>query len=157
MLTTSLRLPDEMLASAGAIDGVIVKVSPSGQVLWRRPIGGPGTDLISDLVLADGGTVWGIGRFEQSLALPGVSLTSLGSSDVLLVSLSAATGDVLSARGFGGVEGDWGNAVGIDAAKRLVLGGWFRDQASLDDRLVAPDPMQSDGFLAVLPAGGAAG
>jgi hypothetical protein len=151
----SVRLPAETLTSAGGLDGVVIKVSPSGEILWRRQIGGPGQDLISDLEVGDNDTLWAIGRFEQTVALPGVSLTSLGSTDVLLLSLSQTTGDVFTARGYGSSEADWGNVVTMDAQGRLALAGWFRDTLSLDDRLVAGGGGQWDGFLALMAPGAA--
>lgn len=147
----SIRVGDETLTAAGATDGLVVKVSPAGDVLWRTPVGGAGADALSDLALDPSGDVWAIGRFEQSLAVATPPLQSLGASDVLLLRLAGMTGEIVFARGFGGSGADWGHAVAVAGDGRLALAGWFRDRLSLDDRLVSTDSMNWNGFLAFMP------
>ncbi len=103
-------------------DAIVVKYSPSGVVLWTRQFsncysGGLGLDAAGNLYVA--------GTFTGSLTVGSTTLTSTGGSsdsDVFLVKYDSQ-GTVMWARGAGGTDGDEGDAVAVNAAGQVAVGG----------------------------------
>jgi len=114
------------LASAGALDGYVVKLDPSGNLLWAIRFGGTGNDEPAAIALGAGGRVYVSGRFTGTTrfgALP--SFTSAGNYDAFLACFDATTGGALWAQKAGASGNDGATAVAVEASGNPFMAGSF--------------------------------
>lgn len=79
----------------------------AGEGLWVKQLGGMGREAGSAIAIDSEDNIIVAGSFTGTITpLPGMSLTSRGSNDVLVAKLSSATGAVLWAKQFGGTLND---------------------------------------------------
>ena len=87
-------------------DGFVVKYDKNGNVEWSKSIGNSGADSIDMVLVRDDGKIIVGGSFNGSINLGnGITVTSKGSSDILLVQLSDE-GNVELAKVIGGSSSD---------------------------------------------------
>lgn len=79
----------------GQQDVAVVERNPAGQVLPVQNWGGTGGDYVYDMEYDHNGHVWVLGIFQETLTIGSYTLTSLGSNDVFILKLDAASGAVL--------------------------------------------------------------
>ncbi|MCX7649693.1 MAG: T9SS type A sorting domain-containing protein [Flavobacteriales bacterium] len=115
----------QTLNSLGQQDVAVVKRNPAGQVLWVQNWGGTGGDYVYDIEYDHNGHVWVLGIFQGTLTIGSYTLTSLGSNDVFIVKLDAASGAVLYAARAGGAGNDSGLGLEINPAGELYVSGIF--------------------------------
>lgn len=113
-----------MLTTTGESDGFIAKYDASGGHLWSYRIGGPGADFVVRHAVDDLGDVTLTGSFRDSVDFGNGTVTSAGSSDIF-VSRYSSDGHRSWSVQFGGLGGDNGAGVTIDAAGDIVLTGSF--------------------------------
>ncbi len=89
--------------------------------IWSQRIGGPGSAAIGARVVPNG-TLLVHGRFEQTIDIGGIQLTSEGKSDLFLARYGA-DGTVLGANAFGGSQLSSSWAVGVDLAGNAIVAG----------------------------------
>lgn len=141
----------------GNHDVAVVKLSPQGDLIWVRTIGGAGLETMLDMAVDASGNVILAASFSQPLSFGGGSMISHGAEDFLLAKYSS-DGTPLWAKALGGSgsERDYGS-LAVDAAGNIYFAGSF----SLDSRSsidFGGGPMTSaglaDGFVAKFsPAG----
>lgn len=125
--------------TAADVDAVLVKYSPSGDVIWSRQIGGDGAEVISYVLVHPSGDVLLIGRTESGVTQPegGASLASPGGSGLLLARYTAAGGAVLARRFIGGGDyAPYGGAA-LDASGDLVIAQTVASSVEWDGTSVA--------------------
>ncbi len=108
-----LRLGGQTLTSRGEGDMYVAKVDPAGQVLWVRQFGADGDDTALDLAGDPTGAVFANGWFDGAVDFGGVTLTSAGQADHVLLALEP-DGRTRWAQSFGGADGDGGQDVALD-------------------------------------------
>jgi hypothetical protein len=123
----------QILTSLGLEDGFVVKLSPTGDFIWNRRMGGPNADQVTGVGVDASGRIYAVGNFSgsaQTLPALGPTLASNGSAqDVFLLGLDAA-GAVSFAFAVGGPEADLANALAVTTGGTIVIGGTFRGSAS---------------------------
>lgn len=114
------------LTSKGQDDGVVVKLDPTGQVLWAFQVGGTGGDMVLGLHVDSSGNVFAVGSYDATASFgPGTtSLTAKGNGDAFVVKISS-TGTAVWAKSFGTAEYEEANSVALDASGNIVIGGFF--------------------------------
>lgn len=120
--------------SAGLNDGYVARYDARGTLLWVQPQSG--TDRIrTTAVAADGaGGALAAGTFFGALDLDGdgtTDLASTGSADAFVARYDAS-GVLLAAQSFGGVEGVQVLALAADGEAGFVVGGSFGRDLDLD-------------------------
>ncbi len=121
---------------------------------WLTTVGGEADDELLAVATDDDGNTFVAGLFRGTLRLSGMApLVSEGSSDVVVLSL-APDGVVRWARRLGGPGADVANAIGLDAAGNVYLGGSFAAMADFGSGPI-PAVGESDVFVASLTAAGA--
>jgi hypothetical protein len=118
-------------ARKGKFDILVCRLSPSGALSWAAAAGGAGDDLPSRLALDGSGTVYLTGQFTGSAGFGSASLTSAGMADIFVARAAASSGAWLGALSAGGTFDDGADALALDGAGLLVLGGGFQDQVTL--------------------------
>jgi hypothetical protein len=141
------------LTSAGMDDIFVVKLDPSGAVIWNLQFGDASQQSASDVALDSGGRIVVTGLFQGSVDFGGGPLTSAGSNDVFIAKLDV-DGSHLWSGGFGGTTQDNGFAVAVDSSDAVIFTGNFT--SSSIDFGGGPLPLvgTSDGFVAKLDSAG---
>jgi hypothetical protein len=135
------------LTSAGDLDAFVAKIDPTGDTIWARRFGGPGTD-VALAVAADpgGGCVIG-GGFEDVASFGGPVLESAGRKDAFLVKVDEV-GDTVFANRFGDASGDQlGWAVAVDASGAIAFAGGFAGSMEWGEPRGTPSAGGQDGFV----------
>jgi hypothetical protein len=100
--------------------------SAAGATLWARGFGNTLPDSGRAIATDAAGHIEITGYFMGTVDFgTGSPLTSAGGLDVFLAQYSAADGSALWAKRFGGVSGDSGLGVDIDASGNTVIAGYF--------------------------------
>lgn len=107
------------LISAGGTDAFVVKLSPAGQLVWAKNVGGSGADTGQAVDIDDyNGDVYVIGSFTGTSDFdPGsatMNATSNGSTDIFMLKLTNS-GDYLLSKTIGGISADRGRDITVDA------------------------------------------
>jgi len=124
--------PGNNLTSAGSDDIFVLKLDPSGNVVWARRFGGTGSDQGTAVAaLPDGGAIFVVGLFENTVTFE-ASHTSNGRSDFFLLGLSD-TGSAAWSVVAGGTEFDNATAVTLDLVGNVYITGEFRESMTLDN------------------------
>lgn len=130
---------------------LLVRLSPSGQEVWRKVLPATGEALVADVVTGSNGTIFVAGSFTGDLTFGATTLTAAG-ADVFVAAL-APDGSPLWAHQYGDSSSQRASQLAIDSAGDLVLGGEFYGSLDLGGApLVAT--LGPDLFLARLSATG---
>lgn len=120
---------DNLFGTSGAYsskaDGFLIKVSPSGQVLWGTYCGGNEADEVLGLVTDNDGNVYVIGTTESTtdIAFNGFDETYGASwSDGFIIKYSASGAGQWGTY-FGGNNEDQGRALAIDKVSNMLYAG----------------------------------
>ena len=107
---------ETVLDASGTLDTVLARFSASGDLEWVRQVGGSSTTSPRALEARDDGVVV-TGTFANGATVgvgeaDAISLTSQGSTDVFVADFDS-TGALSWAVGFGGVEADFSEGIGV--------------------------------------------
>lgn len=107
----------------------------SQELAWAKTIGGESTIVINAIAVDADENVYTTGTFENTADFdPNVSeflLTAVGETDCFIQKLDA-DGNFLWALSFGSSGVDYGSALVIDHANRVVIGGAFSETVDFD-------------------------
>ncbi|MCC2546051.1 hypothetical protein LJY25_06310 [Hymenobacter sp. BT175] len=121
----TLSLGSTSVASVGATDIVLAKLTRAGHVRWVRAFGSPGFDYTFDLDSDASGNLYVTGAFRSGFTLGGQTYTSRGSADLFTAKFDSA-GSVQWVRTGGGTAFDSGNEVAVSPAGAvLVIGNYY--------------------------------
>jgi hypothetical protein len=140
------------LSSAGGTDAVLVGLDATLAHRWSSRHGGAGADVVSDLVVTDGGEIAAVGDFAASIELAGVNNT-VGGSDVWAALLDPS-GTPLWDHAGGGMANDKALGVARDGNGDVVTVGYLSAAGNLGGGTIGQNGTQ-DGF--VLRLAGATG
>ena len=121
-------LAEYNLSAISSSDAFIAKYDSSGVLIWARNVGGTGSFIVADMAIDASGQLCLVGSFFGSAdfdpAPSVVNHTSNGSSDIFILCLDT-NGNYLWSNTFGGIEGDYGDAIAIDTSGNIVISGRF--------------------------------
>jgi hypothetical protein len=120
------------LSSFGSSDPYVVKLSPTGAVLWARSWGSPGEDSSHGVAVDADGNVFVLVSFDQTLSLGGDPFVPRGSFDAALVKLDP-DGDHVWSRHYGGSSYDLPGRLAVDVDGNAIMAGHFWQSTLLDD------------------------
>lgn len=142
------------LASAGGTDVFVLRLTPRGELVWARRLGGPLADAGLDIVVDPQG-VSVAGSFQGTLEAGTSRLASAGKADGFVARLDLA-GTPQWALRIGGPKDDEARSVAVEPRGELWVAGSFEDRATLGAE-GAPSlegSGKTDGFVARLGADG---
>jgi Ca2+-binding RTX toxin-like protein len=123
------------MTSAGSDDGFVSKLDSAGNFVWANRIGGIYEDTAANIATDEFGNVYTTGMFFDTIdADPGVgtfTLISKGNADVFISKLNSA-GNFVWAKGFGGVESDVANEIGLGSFGNVLTTGLFKGTVDFD-------------------------
>jgi hypothetical protein len=147
------------LTAAGSIDAFVVKLDPSGSLVWAKQLGGTSAESGLGIAVDPVGGVVTSGVFSGTVDFdPGLNMfniTSAGLDDAFIVKLNSS-GDLLWARRMGGTSSERATAVDLDSQAPYLVGS-FSGTADFDPgpgtfNLTATGT--SDAFVVKLDSGG---
>lgn len=137
---------DESGTSYDQVNSFLVKLSPSGNFLWARSLGGNGNLEAMSLTVAGDGRAFVTGQFsglaDVNPGAPGGELTSEGDPDAFVASF-AANGAFQWSHAFGGPEYSVVRDADVDAAGNLYVAGTFTGSIDLSGSAVEAPGLQS--------------
>jgi hypothetical protein len=109
-------------SSAGLYDVFVVKLDPSGSVVWGKRFGAAGNEELGGLAVDASGSVVVTGNTDGAVDFGGGALAGVGSMDLFAVKLDGAGGHVWSKR-FGDGSAQHGRAVAVSGAGDVAIAG----------------------------------
>lgn len=116
---------DYNFTSNGAQDIIVAKYSPSGALLWATTFGGSGSDFVSEIVYDGYGSVWVTGQFTGTFEVSGNQYPSYGGTDIFLIKMNAANGDIAFFKQLGGTGNDSAEGLECDQMGNIIISGIF--------------------------------
>jgi|GEM_PF-5939448 len=115
---------DEVLTSAGSDDVLVLKLSPTGKVIWSFTAGGPDGDEGTALEIDDAGNVYIAGTIEGDMNFGGTPISGRGLSDIFVAKLDP-NGSLVWVEVFGSSTRDEGTAVTVAPNDGdVIVAGW---------------------------------
>ncbi len=114
----------EDLTTNGNRDIALVKLSPDGQHIWSKSMGGSYDDIGTRIELDPADNIIMTGSFEDTVNFGGEDLRAVGRSDMYVAKFDT-NGTHVWSHGFGGKDKDWGNSVATDEHGNSYITGWF--------------------------------
>ncbi len=139
----------------GASDAFVVKLSPTGSVLWSTYVGGTDRDWGYGVAVDSSDNLYVTGQtWSPDWTLGGFDTTYNGPSDGFVAKISPAGADLWSTY-IGGSDLDWGHDIGVDASDNIYVTGATLSPAWATGGFDTDYGGASDAFVAKLsPAGG---
>jgi hypothetical protein len=136
------------LTNVAGNDIFLTKYNASGNVLWAKSAGGTGIDFVYSVAVNASGDAYLTGDFSSpTLSIGTYTLTNAGGSDLFLAKYDAG-GNVLWAKGNGGIGNEYGNSVAIVGSDNVCVTGYF----SGSPFILGPDTLQNAGMYDVFLA-----
>lgn len=124
-----------LLTSAGAIDGYVTKLNPSGTFMWAKQLGGTLGDAVYGIATDASGNVYSTGYFNDvadfNPSFNTNSLTSSGSFEVFISKLDNA-GNYGWAKKIGGTGADFGHGIHLTSTGTIYAVGSFSGTANFN-------------------------
>ena len=117
------------LSSKGTADVFVMKLDPSGNLVWVTSAGGGMAEHGLDIAINDAGDVYISGLFYGTAYFGSVGLSSNGWEDLFIAKLNSSSGTFVWATSAGGGWGDKGNAIAVDSSGNCFVTGGFTEQA----------------------------
>jgi hypothetical protein len=135
--------------SAGGQDIFVSKLNVNGEFAWVRTMGGAGNNRGGDVALDAAGNAYTTGVFRSTAdfnphPVDEFELTAAGGDDIFVSKLTA-DGDFVWAHAFGDTGNDVGSSIAVDAARNVLVTGWFRDTVDFDSDPVDTAELTSAG------------
>ncbi len=138
------------LTSAGGTDVFVARLTPKGELVWARRLGGAQIDTGLDIAVDTRG-VYVTGSFQGTLEAGPSRLASAGKTDGFLAKLDLA-GAPQWAQRIGGPQDDDVRSVAVEAGGEIWVAGSFEEKAVVGPQggAVLESAGRTDGFLARL-------
>ena len=124
------------LTAAGDNDVFVVKLDPSGNLVWAKQLGGVNGSIENKAITIDKrGNVITTGTFSGTLDFnPGTATSNLTSSGwgSIYVSKLNETGNFIFAKKIGGANTSMGNAIALDQQDNILTAGFFSSTVDFD-------------------------
>lgn len=114
-----------ILSNAGGSDLFIVKFDPLGNVVWAKSEGNTGSEEGTGIITDISGNVYLTGQFSSSsLNIGAFTLSNIGQLDIFIVKYDPS-GNVLWAKGAGGISFEGSKSITRDLSGNVYLTGQF--------------------------------
>ena len=125
-----------LLTSArGSFDLFVSKLTPAGNLIWVRQVGGTGTDVGSGIAVDGGNAVYLTGGFSGTVDFnPGAGIYNLSSVDTYDIGVLKlhADGNFAWAVRTGGSDQFWARDIAVHPGGDVMVAGYFRGTADFD-------------------------
>ncbi|HHQ48365.1 MAG TPA: hypothetical protein ENK19_05715, partial [Acidobacteria bacterium] len=124
-LSTDFPLEDPYQDSSSATEAFVVKMDPSGDLVWSTYLGGHSDDHAEAIHVDSGGNVYVAGwTFSSDFPVAGAAQGTLGgSSDAFITKLSAAGDHLIYSSFFGGAKREECYGLAVDGSGKATICG----------------------------------
>jgi hypothetical protein len=140
------------LLSYGNTDIFLARISPAGEVIWARDIGGGNVDTVEDLAIDSKGDLILTGWFTGSTSIGGTAMAGNGGSWEVYLAKYDQDGDPIWGKLLSGPGSNEGLAVAVGPEDSIYLAGAFEQTWSLAGKSLAA--AGTDAYLARFTADG---
>jgi hypothetical protein len=112
-------------SNGGSYDAYIAKLNSSGDFEWVNHFGSLNTDMSYEIILDHEQNPVITGSFFQTITIGTTDLTSVGNEDIFVAKFNKDSGNSLWAKSFGGTGSNSGNALSVNSAGDIYVGGSF--------------------------------
>lgn len=148
----SITIGTVTLSSSGKNDIYVVKLNNQGVIQWGFAVGGSDTDYPRNVTVDSLGNVYVVGSINSDTTFNNVLFKSKGGSDAFAFKLNALGKPVWGWYG-GGPNADFGNAIAVDGARNVYVGGATSQGASFGSGTLT-NQGNADAFIAKLSPSG---
>jgi len=128
----SIILQDTVYVSHGEQDLFLVKMNPSGDIIWTKHWGGKQSDEINGISIDSSGNLFTLGSFRGTTIMDQDTISSFDrQSDILFLKFDR-TGECLWWKIFFGTSEDLGHTILTDYSDKICLMGSFTDDLATD-------------------------
>jgi hypothetical protein len=137
-------------SASGSTDGLVVVLSPNGELLWDFPVRGAGGNVVT-ATFASGSHIVVGGWFSETVETGSTTLVSAGGYDAFALEFDASGGQLNSVR-LGGRGYEYVEGVARSASGELAIAGTTSSSDFPEPKGVAT--LDGDAFVAVVSNGG---
>jgi hypothetical protein len=117
------------LSSAGINDIFVAKYNTSGSLQWVQSAGGTNEDGGYGIAIDAAGNVYITGYYYQTATFGATSITSAGSSDIVVAKYNTS-GSLQWVQSAGGTSSDRGYRIAVNAAQNVYIIGNYNETAT---------------------------
>lgn len=152
--STSVTLGSLRLSVPGGGDGWLARLDAQEKVSWARPVGGTGSDSLTELAIGPDGNPVVCGNFSSSDLVLGLqSFASEGDQDLLVIKIDP-DGNVLWGRALGGTTRQTCSGLSVAPDGRILVVANFVESMTFGaETLSAPAGVTNGALLALSPDG----
>ena len=137
------------LTSQGGQDGLLLRISPDGDVRWARSFGGSEADEAFDLAVGGSGRLYVGGSFSTQARFGTEAVNAAGGSDAYVAAFGTDDGTALWVHRAGGPANDAAHAIASDGLEAQYVAGEVGGPSRWDEFQAVPAGGR-DAFLAQL-------
>jgi hypothetical protein len=118
-----------------SLDALIIKLDPSGNLIWAKHYGGNEWDIPNDIHVDASGDLNIVGFYRQTVDFdPGAGVSNLTSQDEedIFIQKLDSDGNFLWAKTVGGLENQVANGIDSDLLGNLFITGYFTEITDFD-------------------------
>jgi gliding motility-associated-like protein len=142
------------MTSSGSRDGFLVVFDGEGEFVWQVKFGGSGADAVNGVSLADDGSVFVCGTYQQTLNAGSFSISASGSSDAFVAKVDGASGEVLWLETCGNSAVTRVRKIASDNQGNAVIVGEFNGTVNIAAQTLTATNGTYDVFLAKIDSDG---
>ncbi len=120
----SISIDGHSLVSAGSTDFYVMKMSPSGSVVWLKAGGSSAVEQGNAIAVDANANVYVVGVSNDNTSFDGNAFPSRGSKDGFLLKLDS-DGNYVYVRTLGSFQDDNAIDVAVDGANNVIVTGYF--------------------------------
>ena len=120
----SISIDGHSLVSAGSTDFYVMKMSPSGSVVWLKAGGSSAVEQGNAIAVDANANVYVVGISNDNTSFDGNAFPSRGSKDGFLLKLDS-DGNYVYVRTLGSFQDDNALDVAVDGANNVIVTGYF--------------------------------
>jgi hypothetical protein len=129
MFQGTIDLANTKITSRGDYDILLIKYDQNGVIQWIKQIGGTGIDQYPDIATNASGDCYLLGEFSGTVLIDGITLTSLGSTDLFIAKYDPS-GNIQWLQHAGGTDDDMSYTIKADNLGNTYIIGKFKGTAS---------------------------
>lgn len=140
-----------VFTNAGELDGFVLKLNSSGEIIWATQVGGPKWDNVNSIVAGSNGECYLTGYCNDAVSIG--SITTAASGQAILVAKLNSTGGADWVKNLGGGTDCQGQGIALSGGQ-VYLTGYFGATVSFGSAILTSVNNGRDVFVVKMSTGG---